>query len=52
MLGPSMDVRDELEDDYTEVEGVPFIASETFTDQYGNSFEIRFNENRLEAFRV
>ena len=52
MLGPSMDMRDELEDDYTEVDGVPFIASESFIDQYGSTFDIRFNENRLEVFRA
>lgn len=47
-----MDVRDELEDDYTEVEGVPFIADEAFIDQYGISFEIRFKNKRLEVLRA
>jgi hypothetical protein len=47
VLGPSTDERDELEDDLTVVEGVPFIASESFLDQYGSVFKLLFEEGRL-----
>jgi hypothetical protein len=40
VLGPGTDEKDELEDVFALVEGVPFIASESFLDTYGSRFEL------------
>lgn len=47
LLGPSTDEKDELEDVSAEVGGVTFIASESFLDTYGESFELFLDEGRL-----
>ena len=47
MLGPSIDQRDELEDELTVVGGISFIASEEFLSQYGEKFEVCLEEGRL-----
>lgn len=38
---------DELEDERIVVGGVPFIAEESFIDQFGPSFELVMEEGRL-----
>lgn len=47
MLGPSVDEMDELEDEAVEVNGIKFVASETFRDTYGNDFELVFKDGTL-----
>lgn len=47
MLGPSVDELDELEDLAVELNGIKFIAAESFVDTYGENFELFFEEGRL-----
>lgn len=52
MLGPSIDTRDEGEDALVVVDGVSFIANREVLDEYGENFELRFEEGRLLVNRV
>lgn len=52
MLGPSIDKRDENEDALVVVESVSFIANREVLDEYGENFELRFEEGRLLVNRI
>lgn len=52
MLGPSIDKWDESEDALVVVEGVSFIANREVLDEYGENFELRFEEGRLLVHRI
>lgn len=52
MLGPSVDEIDELEDEVVELDGIRFIASETFIDTYGTDFELVFKDGSLSVTQV
>lgn len=47
MLGPSVDEMDELEDEVVELDGIRFIAAESFIDTYGAHFEMVFKDGSL-----
>ena len=41
-----MDEMDEDEDEKIEVEGIPFIADESFLLKYGKTYDLSFNEDK------
>lgn len=49
LLAPSVDEMDEVEDEAVEVNGIKFIASETFINTYGPDFKLIFEDGKLQA---
>ena len=46
MLGLGMDEMDEDEDEKIEINGIPFVADDSFLLKYGRSFDISFNNDK------
>lgn len=46
MLGLGMEEMDEDEDEKIDVNGVPFIAEDSFLLKYGRNFDLSFNDDK------